>query len=256
MAAKKQPGFGVSQGFGFYDDRMPDREVNRGLKERTARRTTRAAIKWLEEVHLPSGAERCFFWVHYQDPHGPYTPPPESEQLFERGRGAGDERVPVGDTKLGHRQIPAYQSLDDSEDPDLYRDRYDAEIHFFDSEVGKLLEWLEGHGLLENALVLFTADHGEALGEHDYWFCHGESLHREIVRVPFFVRAPEGFALAGGDAGSVSDHAVSHLDVYPTVLDALGLPAPPGLTGHSLLRVDHPKSRPLVQVLLPAENRT
>jgi len=245
--------FGVSQGFAHFDDRLPDRESSRGLEERTAAHTTDAALEWLAG-HFARGGERCFLWVHYQDPHGPYTPPEDHARLFDGE--LGQERVPLGADKLGHRQIPNYQQLDGSQQADLYRNRYDAEIHYFDAQVGRLLDWLEARGLLERALVIFSADHGEALGEHDYWFCHGESLYRETVRVPFVVRTPAGVALGAGRPGARTDLPVSHLDVLPTVLEAFGLSVPRGIPGRSLLGKGPPPERILTQVLLPSDKRT
>jgi len=250
---QKLPTAGVCQGFDHFDDAMPDREAIRGLKERTAGHTTDAAIEWLEGF-VERGAGRCFLWVHYQDPHGPYTPPIEHKQQFDRP--ASEERVELGTTRFGHHVIPSYQVLGGSDRPEMYRALYDAEIHFFDEQLGRLVDWIEDKGLLENSLLIFTADHGEALGEHDFWFCHGESLHREIVRVPFFMRAPEGFPLpgrAGGDGRT--SLAVSHLDVFPTVLDAMGLAQAPALRGESLLQQEWPEARIVTQLLLPSPER-
>ncbi|MFT5052785.1 MAG: arylsulfatase A-like enzyme, partial [Chlamydiales bacterium] len=249
---QRQPKSGVAQGFDHFDDAMPDREATRGLKERTARHTTDAAISWLES-YVERGAGRCFLWVHYQDPHGPYTPPEEHKQQFDRPAGA--QRVEIGKSRFGHRVIPDYQHIEGSNQPEMYRARYDAEIHFFDEQLGRLVDWLDERSLLENSLLIFTADHGEALGEHDFWFCHGESLHREIVRIPFFVRAPDGFPLPAAGADGETRLAVSHLDVFPTVIDALGLAPVAGLRGESLLRSTWTEPRIVTQLLLPSPEK-
>ena len=105
---------------------------------------------------------------------------------------------------------------------------YLAEIAYTDQVVGRLTTWLREKGLIERTLVVLTADHGESLGEH------GESTHAYFIydattRVPLLVRTPWG--LTGRRAAQTSG-----VDVMPTVLDLVGLPAQPGIDGRSLAR--------------------
>jgi arylsulfatase A-like enzyme len=137
----------------------------------------------------------------------------------------------------GLGELPKYQAVGTERAPEAYRIRYDAEIRYFDREFGRLLAHFSEHGLLENTLIILTADHGESLGERNFWFSHGQHLFDELVRVPFIVRYPAGY---GGppavDEGTYRrvDPLVSHLDVMPTILDAFGLQGP-AVYGHSLL---------------------
>ena len=221
---------GVEQGFEHFDDRMSERELNRPMYERRAADTTAAAIAWLEEASA-RGDERFFLWVHYQDPHGPYTPGGDLARRFARPP-SGETSLPIGRTHRGKGQLPAYQVLDGERDPEPYRGRYDGEVATFDAALGTLLGALRGRGLLDTALLIFSADHGESLGEHDYWFGHGEHLYRDVVRIPFLVRFP------GGVRAGLSQSLVSHLDLFPTALDALGLD--PGPTHGLSLLLDDP----------------
>jgi hypothetical protein len=147
----------------------------------------------------------------------------------------------------GFREIPSYQALGAERDPQRYRERYDAEVRYFDHELGRLLAYLEHEGLLDQAVVVFTADHGESLGEHDWWFTHGWTLYRELVRVPLLLRLPAGLApppAAVVDGLARSDALVGHVDVFATLLAALGLD--PGATrGRSLLAGAVPAPRVL-----------
>ena len=239
---------GVAQGFDHFDDRMEVREKNREAFERLAPDTTDAAIAWLEQADL----DRPFFlWVHYQDPHGPYTPPRKLAKRFASAPAADEAPIEVSDTVMGQGRIPSYQVLGQERRPSVYRDLYDAEIFYFDRELGRLLDWLDERGLLDSSYVLFTSDHGESLGEHDYWFCHGENVHREQVHVPLVVRAP----LDRTDAvrGRV-DAVASLIDVWPTVMDAFGLPPGP-VPGRSLLAA-LPPDRVVGQSLVPRGERT
>src|SRR5262249_9799814 len=104
-------------------------------------------------------------------------------------------------------------------DAALVRDLYDGEVHYADAEIGRLLEWLRGKGLLEKTLVVVTADHGESLGEHRYWFEHGRDAYETTCRVPLIVRLPG----PGSDRG-VRDGDFSLADLAPAILGWLGLP--------------------------------
>ena len=231
---------GLHQGFEHFDDRMQEPERNRAkILERTAAATTDAALEWFESA--PQGP--FFLWVHYQDPHGPYTPPDEYLDLLERPL-TDEMPLEVGKMHNGKGAIPGYQALGEERRPEAYRLRYDAEIRYFDRELGRLLAGLEGRDLLSEALVLFTSDHGENLGEHGQWFCHGQNLHVEQVRVPLLVRAP---AVARIQPGRV-DALASHVDLFATVLNALAIEAPPS-HGRDLLGGDLDRPRVVVHTL-------
>ena len=79
-----------------------------------------------------------------------------------------------------------------------------------------------------DAVVVFTSDHGEFLGESDFWFQHGIRLHPAVVHVPLVV------ARTTGEPRSQETRAVSHLDFVPTMATLLALHAPAGLPGHDL----------------------
>ena len=240
-------GAGIRQGFGHYDAEMTDVEANReNVKERLAGNTTRDALAWLDA--RPS--DRFFLWVHYQDPHGPYTPPAEDLAAMERPL-RDEAPLPVGSDQRGLAALPRYQVLGNARQPDHYRIRYDAEIRYFDRELGRFLDGLASRGLMEGALVLFSADHGESLGEHDYWFSHGQNVHRELVQVPLLVRYPAGALRPPSepvDGYSRVRGTVGHLDLFPTVLAAFGLPAPPN-HGQSLLTDDPVQGRTVAHTL-------
>ncbi len=112
----------------------------------------------------------------------------------------------------------------------MYSDRpYDGEVAYTDSLVGDLRRALEERGLLSNSLVVLTADHGEGLGDHGE-SSHGFFVYDSTIHVALIVRPP-----GGGLAGKVVDSAVSHVDIFPTVLDVVGLSAPKRVHGESLL---------------------
>jgi arylsulfatase A-like enzyme len=107
---------------------------------------------------------------------------------------------------------------------------YDSEIAFVDHWLGRVLDRLRAQQRFENAIVVVTGDHGEAFLEH----CalgHTRFLYEELVNVPLLVKLP-------GMAPRVVERPVELVDVYPTILDALGMTHPPGLVGRNLLAED------------------
>ncbi|MDA0337890.1 MAG: sulfatase-like hydrolase/transferase, partial [bacterium] len=104
---------------------------------------------------------------------------------------------------------------------------YDAEVSYADLHVGQLLDALSAAGLTQGAYVLFTSDHGENLGEDDFFYGHGPSLHDAAVRVPLIVTGP-------GIEGGSDPLPIRLEDVAPTLLGLLGLPMPADLDGLDL----------------------
>jgi len=240
---------GLPQGFEHFDDKMTAKETNRDLYERVAPDTTAAAVDWLQAAKR-AGRDRFFLWVHYQDPHGPYQPPADIAPRFERPM-TPEPDLRLGETIKGKGQIPSYQAVGGERRPEAYRSRYDAEIAYFDAHFGRLIEELRRLDWYEDALIVFTSDHGESLGEHDYWFCHGENLYDEVVRVPLIVRFPRNARHVRGTASERGERVrmlASHLDLWPTVLESLGLASRPN-RGVSLYRDALPARRVTTQTL-------
>ena len=103
---------------------------------------------------------------------------------------------------------------------------YDGEVRFVDRAVGEFLERLDKGGALARTVVMLTADHGESLGEHGE-STHGLFTYDATMRVPLVIAGPQ---LGAG----IHDAPASLIDLVPTALDVLGLPADPALPGRSL----------------------
>ncbi|UCE87223.1 MAG: sulfatase [Deltaproteobacteria bacterium] len=220
-----RPGRGFERAFETYTHSFIGREAVRPQPENPGRRLTDQALGWLDQRDPDA---RFLLWVHYQEPHGPYDPP-----SYDAQRGAeGAERERIlhrSRTNSGRGAIPAYQWLGHGRLGD-YLARYDGEVAETDRQIGRLLEGLRERRLLEDTLVILTADHGEAFGEENLYLAHGEGLGEVLVRVPLVIRMP-------GRPGAVRSDAVRLIDVAPTALALLGVEAD-GLAGQSLLRED------------------
>lgn len=112
----------------------------------------------------------------------------------------------------------------------LYPNRpYDAEVAYTDLLIGDFRRALADRGLLDESLVILTSDHGEGLGDHGESY-HGYFLYDSTVHVALIMRPPSGMP-----APVVVDTAVSHVDLLPTILDAVNIPPPATTHGQSLL---------------------
>ena len=100
-----------------------------------------------------------------------------------------------------------------------------------DREIGRLLATLDHMGIRRSSLVVLVSDHGESLGEHGH-VGHISQLYETLVHVPLIFSSPGNLP-----GGTVIDHPVSLVDLFPTILDILGLDQPNGLHGRSLMSI-------------------
>ena len=206
---------GMGRRFDHYDDFVDESEPYRRVFERSAEKTTEAAIRWLQEERVPG--QPVFLWVHYIDPHGPYHPPPTWPRSFTHAT-----PVPIDVTRLH-----AYQREPGVTDGLAYVDAYDEEIAYLDASLGRLLDVWASTMEPSRSLAILTADHGESMMEHERWFTHGYHVYEEIVRVPLLMRG------AGVPPGR-SRMLASGIDVAPTILRFAGVPVPANLRGEDL----------------------
>jgi arylsulfatase A-like enzyme len=125
-----------------------------------------------------------------------------------------------------------HQYVFDDTAPDLgsdYSGSYDKSIRWIDRLVGSLVADLSARGLLDRTLIVLASDHGEAFREHGFEG-HARDLHAEVAGVPFVIALP--FELR---PGIVVEERVANADIWPTLLDLLGLPPLPGADGKSLM---------------------
>ena len=225
---------GIDSGFERFDDHMRRREEVRRIPERAAQQTTAAALAALDGLR---GEQPVFLWVHYQDPHGPYAPPEFRRSAFleaEARTPDGQRLLPLGEGDSGQGGLPAYQLLNGRKDVAFYRAGYKGEVSYVDAQIGRLRAGLEERGLWSRTAVLFAADHGEGLGESEYWFAHGERITEVLIRVPLMLRVP-------GRRAERRRGRVSLLDVFPTLTKLAGSPEAPSARGGDLLAAGAPE---------------
>ncbi|MCG3174903.1 MAG: hypothetical protein GMKNLPBB_03204 [Myxococcota bacterium] len=210
------PQYGMNQGFDDWDTSVthPDDKVM--LNKVTSPDINKVALRYLDA--RMQDQKRFFYIVHYFDPH----------HTFLEHKGV---------EKFGSGRV----------------DIYDHEILFTDRYWGEIFDKVRGGELAKNTLIVFSADHGEAFGEHGYLW-HGNQLYDDQIRVPLVVWGP------GVKPGRISGVNVSNLDLVPTILEFLGVPVQEKFRGVSLMPYlsggeaqPHP---PIVAEMLPDAKRS
>jgi len=189
--------FGALQGFATIEDDVPPRTGRDGAE------LTDAALAWLETSPPESP---LFLFVNYFDPHYPYAPPPGSKTFpgFKANVPDGWVKQALAGRKVPPKMLAALKA------------RYDAEIHYMDEQLGRLLSGFSAR-VGSEALVIITADHGESFGE-DGFYLHNGSLGEEATRVPLVTRYPDGRG-----AGTRSAVLVQLTDVAAIVAHETGV---------------------------------
>ncbi len=171
-------------------------------------------------IDLIRGKRKEFFFLflHYWDPHAPYDPPKKYTELFLKG--AKEKKL---DVVLDKIKDPQFRRITERihtpmgvEYVEEIEARYDGTIRFVDDEIGRLIQALERWGILEECIVLLTADHGESITEHGIYFDH-HGLYDETIKVPLILLYP------GMLNGKKIEGFVQHIDIVPTILDLLGV---------------------------------
>ncbi len=164
-------------------------------------------------------------------------------------------RQPMAVLRLGNNtSTPVATSLSLAVTEDLpiteIRARYAREVEYCDQQIGRLLALLEAQGMLQNTAVIFVADHGESLGEHEH-VGHISRLYEPALQVPFIV-------IRGGPTtpSAIVPAWASLVDVLPTALEVVGLPVPADLDGVSVLSLARQARppRPLFAETFPPES--
>ncbi len=206
------PGSGAERGFAVFDAPPTGR--------RTAEDVVTRAESWLGSA---GDGEPFFLWLHVYDPHIPYAPPAGFAVEPPTGFPANFSYQSVRPA-LEHTEGDVPQEL-----LDYALAMYHGEVEYVDQQLGRLLRALADRQLLDETVVVFTADHGECF-ENGIYFEHGGCLFDGAVRVPLILRYPLAVA-----ASQRLSRQVELLDVAPTLLELAGLEVPESFAGTSLL---------------------
>ena len=197
---------GLDSGFQIYNDRLAfiDRfeEIYLGKASsllpvfdlgvyRQAHEVTDPAIQWLSK----NANHPFFLFLHYFDPHYPY-----------------------GNKKQRRHATRPLRIYTPPSDVKRQRKLYAEEVESVDSHISRVVDVLKERGIYEETLLIVTADHGESLGEHNYYYDHASYVYEQLLHVPLLLRCP-----AKIKAGMTFKPQVALFDIYGTVLNAAGI---------------------------------
>lgn len=235
---------GIDVGFETFDEHVESRRRGADLnaRARPAEVTSARALNWLADQKED---RPLFLWVHYWDPHEPNLPPEDFADRFEDDAGLDEliSRREIDPQKLSERfgrlelarlfAPELFGSISAGEEvsfPPMNTaavrkliNLYDADVAYMDHHFGTLLDAFRRRGLFERTIVVFTSDHGQSLGQHD-WLEHGRILG-EVVHVPLVVRFPSGVTVQPQRITRV----ISHVDLLPTLFARTTHPALQGI---------------------------
>ena len=141
---------------------------------------------------------KWFCWIHLFDPHQPYLPPAPYDEKFRD-------------------------------------DLYSGEVAYVDDQLGRVFSFLKENHVLENTFIVFTADHGEGLGDHGER-THSYFAYNSTIHIPFILYLP-------GLSGKRIDANVCHTDIFPTICEVLGYAIPDHVQGESLIPLINGKKK-------------
>lgn len=187
---------------------------------------TKDAISWLDK----NRGNKFFLWLHYFDAHAPYNPPPPYDKLFADKAVSGKRKVTLGNSPFdAFKAIPLYAVKGGITDIGYYISQYDGAIRFIDEQIGILANKLKEFNIDDKTIIVITADHGEMLGEHDYYFVHN-TLYDPNIKVPLIIWCKPLIS-----APRIIQEQVQTIDIAPTILALLHIPKDRHMQGESLL---------------------
>ena len=218
--------FGFHRGFSKYDE---------AWKLQPKNEETNIAFERFESAIEARDATRPFFiFVNFIEPHAPFDSSGPFKSTFVTNPKLTLahnhwQRYFLGTRKFSWGELQHLKEL------------YDAEILYVDYWINQMIETLRRENLWEDTVFIVTSDHGENIGDHDM-MGHVFALQESLIRIPLLIHDPKHFKPGSRDYRRVQLH-----DLFPTVLDLAGIdPGEFPSQGHSLLRKDFPKQRPVV----------
>jgi len=222
--------YGLATGFDEFREYFPYDLVRSATHRVDGERTVDEALGWVRERN----GERFFLYVHLLAPHAPYDPPPPFGGRFDPDYGGTVHGLPDTLTAINDGRLAI-----DARDLAHLRLQYQENLAYGDHQAGRLLEGLDELGILDRALVIVAADHGEAFREHGV-LQHNTTVYEEMIHVPLVVRLPSDASLPDRFGGVVELRSI-----FPTVCEALGLASCPKSLAPSLFeRVRDARERP------------
>ena len=157
-----------------------------------------------------------FLWVHLLPPHSPYATPEPFAGRYD----------PSSARRGRFDSTPPWQFLAREKNISQFAGRYDEAISYVDSKIGMFVDWLGNKGLLQDTLLIVSADHGESFS-HNYGGHGGPMLHEDLIRIPLIIKEPRQ------TMGKRLDTLSEQIDLMPTILNLADVPVEDSVEGRS-----------------------
>lgn len=240
-----QPAGNLPKGAAYESAEVPDNAYGDG-------RIADEAIQRLNAAKNKPG-EPFFLAVGFVKPHLPFCAPKKYWDLYDRAvfkpaarqtppDGAPSYAPQFGGELRNYKDIPEKGTLPDDLQRTLIHGYY-AATSYMDSQLGRVLDALDQTGLAKNTVVVLWGDHGWHLGDHGIWCKH--TNYEQAARIPVIVVAP-----GAGQTGAKSAGLIESVDIYPTLAELAGLPAPHDVEGASFAAAVRNPSAPTKESIL------
>lgn len=167
-----------------------------------------------------------FVYIHFMSPHSPYLPPEPYRSLFDK-----DYKGSIRGTQKTLQDINKGKFSITERDIQHLRALYDGNLNYVDHMLGEIFKTLQYKDLYDDSLIIITSDHGEGLLEHGYLF-HNPYVYEESIHVPLILKFPKSYNIGPRKIETL----VELIDLYPTILDYIGIEYQPNLIqGKSLI---------------------
>lgn len=206
-----------------------DKEIYKEAEE-----STQMAARFISK-----NKDRPFFiWLLYHPPHAPYVTPANYQNLFiedalyKKQKEEFGELVPDFDlTHSINGKIPVGSYLEPYKEAAYYFAQYDSYIRYVDDKIREIVEKLKILKLYENTLIIIHSDHGELMGEHNRYFCHGEVLYDPLLKAALIIKYKDFPKMKKIEA------QIELIDIAPTILDISYITSPLTFEGQSLVDI-------------------
>ena len=203
---------GFAQGFEYYYNNPAEFDVMNVSSD-----ISKKTVEMLDKLK-----DREFFlWVHFSDPHYPYKPPYPYDIIYQQNHEKSDASLKIYDEleKQGQikDQLYFFNKLTKNENEHL-KYLYHGTVTYTDKEIGKIITKLHELDIFEDVIIIFISDHGESLGEHDYYYEHGDFTYNSTVKIPLILKS------SNFKKGTlIQNNQISVLDILPTISEMCGL---------------------------------
>ncbi len=194
-----------------------NREHMREERDHPHAQTFAAAMRFLEDN---ADADNWHLHVEYFDPHEPYFVPEKYKDMYADGAGGDFDWPFYGPVEKGSPEVAEA------------RRNYRALVSMCDQYLGRLLDFMDAHGMWKDTMLIVCTDHGFLLGEHGYFAKNYMPCYDELVRTPFFLWDPRI-----GKAGERRAQLAQTIDIAPTLLDFFDLEQSEHMRGKALAPV-------------------